>query len=75
MATMDDVERALTSLLMAGKSLGSVRESDERSKLSAEAVAQSAHVAALHAIQRYALRCYEMGLDLGRKSAISGEQP
>jgi len=76
---MAEVEQALTALLLAGKALGqaSIRVGDLGSAAvhSAELEASRSHLHASKLIQKYALRSYEAGLELGRQSAVKGSQP
>jgi hypothetical protein len=77
MSTIAEVEQALTALLLAGKELGqaSVRVGDLGSAAvrPAELKASLAHRHAREVVEAFASRSYEAGLDLGRRSALTGK--
>lgn len=78
MATMAEVEQALTALLLAGKELGATVASDHggvRSIVrSSELKASLAHRHAREVIEAFANRSYETGLELGRQSALKASR-
>lgn len=81
MATMAEVEQALTALLLAGKELGATVASDHggirsivRSLRSSELKASLAHRHAREVIEAFANRSYETGLELGRQSALKASR-
>lgn len=69
----EEIEMALTAVLLAGKELGVASAVGDVATLrQAELKARRAHQAAFHAAERFAARSYETGLELGRQSALGG---
>lgn len=69
----EEIEVALTAVLLAGKELGVASAVGNAAELrQAELTARCAHQAARQAAERFAARSYEAGLELGRRSALGG---
>lgn len=72
MASMEDIERSLTELLLAGKEMGA-KQATASSPAAVQYTEQHAarlHYDLLRKIGLYALRQYEAGLELGRSSTL-----